>query len=770
MGNRFSTSPGSHRPEAQSQAGRAPDAFGPERAHATTSTTLTALDRRSLLRGLAGAGLGLVIGVQLPRRAAAQSGAATAMSGGAGEAVGTFAPNAFIRIAPDSTVTVLIKHIEFGQGPYTGLATLVAEELDADWEQMRAEAAPADTELYKNLAFGVQGTGGSTAMANSYEQMRKAGATARAMLVAAASAAWGVPAAEIAIESGSITHKGTGKAAKFGEFADAASRLEPPENVTLKDPKAFRLIGTDLPKLDTSAKTTGAAMFTIDVDKPGMLTVLIAHPPAFGATVKAVDDKAALAVPGVVAVKTLPQGVAVYAEKFWAAKTARDVLDIAWDTSKAETRSTSEILTLYTEAAAKPGRIVKQRGAELGAANDGSKTIEAEYVFPYLAHAPMEPLDCVIEADADGCQVMAGSQMQTIDQAAIAQVLGLRPETVSITTMLAGGSFGRRATPNADIAVEAAHAAKAFASKRPLKLLWTREDDIRGGRYRPAYVHRLKGRIDAAGNIVGWQQTIVGQSIMEGTPFASMMKDGIDPTMIEGAEDLPYVIPNFQVDVHKLDVGIPVLWWRSVGHSVTGFSTETFIDELLALAGKDAVEGRLAMLGENTRHAGVLREVARMADWGGKVPEGRARGVAVHKSFNSYVAQIAEVSVGKDSAGKEKAPRVHKVWCAVDCGIAVNPNIVRAQMEGGIGYGLGAALYNAITLSGGKVQQGNFDTYRSLRINEMPDVEVSIIKSGEAPTGVGEPGVPPIAPAVANAWAKLTGTRVRKLPFVDIPA
>ncbi len=714
------------------------------------------VDRRTILRTMAASGAGLVLGLQLAVPAAAQSGAAKVIAGDG--TAGTFAPNAFVRIAPDSTVTVLIKHIEFGQGPYTGLTTLVAEELDADWAQMRATSAPADTNLYKNLAFGVQGTGGSTAIANSFEQMRKAGAAARSMLVAAAASAWGVPAAEITVTKGVIRHSGSNKAGSFGEFAAAAAKLEPPVDVKLKAPADFTLIGTDLHKLDTTEKSTGAAVFTIDVKKPGMLTVLVAHPPRFGAVPKEIDDRAARNVKGVVDVKALPAGVAVYAENFWAAKQGRDALVVTWDETKAETRSTTDIVKLFAEAASKQGQVVAQRG-KLDP-RDGEKTVNAEYVFPYLAHAPMEPLDCVIEAGSDGCDVWAGSQFPTIDQAAIAQVLGLRPENVRITTMLAGGSFGRRATPNADIAVEAANAAKLLGRKVPLKVLWTREDDIQGGRYRPFNVQRLSGSVDSSGNITSWQHTIAGQSIMEGTMFASMMKDGVDPVMIEGAYDLPYDIPNFEVSVHKMTVGVPVLWWRSVGHSITAFSTETFLDELLALGGKDPVAGRLALLGKHPRPSAVLKEVAERAGWGVKVPEGRARGVAVHKSFNSYVAQIAEVSMGP-----EKLPRVHKVWCAVDCGVAVNPNIIRAQMEGGIGYGLGAALFDAITLDQGRVVQTNFDTYRSLRIEEMPEVEVSIIKSAEPPTGVGEPGVPPIAPAVANAWAKLTGNRVRQLPF-----
>ena len=716
-------------------------------------------DRRAVLKGGAAVGAGLILGMFLPVRAKAQSGAAAVLKGDG--AAASFAPNAFVRIAPDSTVTVMVKHLEMGQGPLTGLTTLVAEELDADWAQMRGELAPADTANYKNLAFGMQGTGGSTAIANSYEQMRKAGATARAMLVAAAADAWKVSAGEITVEAGVISHKASNRTAKFGDFAEAASKLTPPTDVTLKSPENFRLIGTDRPKLDSRDKSTGKAKFTIDMQRPDMLTVLIARPPLFGAKLKSFDDKDARAVPGVVDVKQIPQGVAVYAKGFWAASQGREALKVEWDESGAETRSSSEIIAEYRSTAATPGRVAAVSGDAEGALKKETKILEAEYVFPFLAHGPMETLNFVIEADASGGEAWAGTQLQTVDQATVAQILGCRPEELKLNTLLAGGSFGRRATPAADVAAEAAQAAKALGRKQALRLMYTREDDIRGGFYRPLFVHRLKGAVDKDGNISAWDQVIVGQSIMEGTPFAMMMKDGMDPTVSEGADDAPYAIPNKRVTTHQVKLAVPPLWWRSVGHTHTAYVVETFLDELLALAGKDAVEGRLALLGDkNPRHAGVLRKVAEMANWGGPVPEGRARGVAVHKSFNTYVAEIAEVSIGAD-----KLPRVHKVWCAVDCGVAVNPNIIRAQMEGGIGYGLGHALHAAVTLEKGRVVETNFDTYRSLRINEMPEVEVAIVKSAEAPTGVGEPGVPPVAPAVANAWAKLTGTRVRQLPF-----
>jgi isoquinoline 1-oxidoreductase beta subunit len=716
--------------------------------------------RRAFLAGSAG----LVIGLYLPRVGRAEAAAPDALRADAAGLAGQFAPNAFVRIAPDDLVTVLSKHLEMGQGPYSGLAAIVAEELDADWSQMRAEAAPADVDKYKNLAFGMQGTGGSTAIANSYEQLRMAGATARALLVAAAAQAWGVPAAEISVERGRVRHAVSGKESGFGALAGVAATLPSPHDVTLKDPKDFRLIGTDLPRLDMQAKSTGKAMFTLDVRLPDMVVALVAHPAQFGATVASFDDTATRAVKGVLDVKQVPQGVAVYAENSWAAIKGRAELKIAWDTSKAELRPTAQIIAEYSEAAKEPGLPVAAKGDLDTVFAGAAPTLQADFVFPYLAHAPMEPLDAVIvKAEDGGIDVFMGSQMQTMDQQVVAGTLGVPPETVRINTLFAGGSFGRRAQPGSPYTAEAAAVFKAFGGARPVKHFWTREDDIRGGYYRPIYVHRLKGWLED-GAIAGWDQTIVGQSIMAGTPFEAMMKDGVDPTSVEGARDLPYSIPNHRVTVHNMKTGVPVLWWRSVGSTHTGFTTETFVDELLAALGKDPVEGRLALLGDSPRHAGVLRRVAEMADWGATPSDGRMRGVALHKSFDTYVAEVAEVSVGPDGM-----PKVHKVWCAVDCGVPVTPNVIRAQMEGGIGYGLGAVLFNELTLGEeGRIVQSNFHDYRSIRIGEMPDIEVDVIRSTEAPTGVGEPGVPPIGPAVANAWRQLTKEPVRRLPIRSV--
>jgi isoquinoline 1-oxidoreductase beta subunit len=713
------------------------------------------LSRRQFVQSTALTGAALVIGLRLdPRPAAA--------------ADKVFAPNAFVRIAPDNTVTILAKHIELGQGSYTGLATILAEELDADWSQVRVEAAPADVFRYKNSKLSgiipVQGTGGSTSISNSWQQLREAGARAREMLVRAAAREWAVAPSEIAVERGVVSHGPSGRRATFGELAPKAARLRPAAHVTLKDPKDFKLVGKLLPRLDGVAKTDGSAKFTIDLSLPGMLTALIARPPQFGATVKSFDDTAARAVKGVTHVVQVPSGVAVVATGFWAARKGRDALRVTWDVRRAETRGSDDLYAAYRVLGGRPGRSARRDGDATAALRDAVKVLEAHYEFPYLAHAPMEPLDAVVRLSADGCDVWTGSQLPTIDKLAVARVLPTLPNRVRLHTMLAGGSFGRRATPNGEVVAEAAAVAKAIGGDQPVKLVWTREDDIQGGRYRPLYVHRLRGGLDAKGNIVGWEHRIVGQSILKGTPGAFLrVKNGIDPLSVEGATSLPYAVPNLSVELHTTDVGVPVLWWRSVGSTHTAFSTETFLDELAAAAGRDPLELRRALLAAHPRHLATLNLAAEKAGWGQPLPTGRARGIALHESFDTVVAQVAEVSRRPDGL-----PRVERVVCAVDCGTAVNPDVVRSQMEGGIGFGLAGALWSEITLVRGRPRERNFDDYRPLRIGEMPAVEVHIVPSGAQPTGVGEPGVPPIAPAVANALFHLTGQRVRRLPFARL--
>jgi len=723
--------------------------------------------RRAFLKVIAATSAGFTLGF-VTGDAAAQTSAPGKTAGDA--AAGAFTPNAFVRIGKNNRVTVIVKHLEMGQGTFTGLPTLVADELDADWSQIDVEGAPADAKLYNNLLWGTaQGTGGSTAMANSFEQYRQAGAAARTMLVAAAAQRFNVPADSLGVKNGVVSHA-SGKKATFGELADAAAKQPVPHSVQLKDAKDFVYIGKSVPRTDARAKSNGSAMFTQDVKLQGLATALVAHPPKFGAKVKSFDSKAVQSVSGVHYVIEIPTGVAVLASNFWAAKKGRDALKIEWDDSGAFKNSSADILAEYKRLAGTPGKVVRNDGDAAKAMGGAAKTLEAAYEFPYLAHAAMEPMNCVVKLDKDRCEVWNGEQFQTGDQGAVAQVVGLKPEQVFLNQLFAGGSFGRRASSMSDYVVEAAWIAKGLAVMGkggiPVKLVWTREDDMTRGFYRPVYYETMKGGLDGSGNIVAWQHRIVGQSILAGTAFEKIMvKDGIDATSIEGASTLPYAIPNLFVDLHSPSVGVPVLWWRSVGSTHTAFSTETFIDELALAAGKDPVAFRKALLAKAPKHLSALELVAEKSGWGkplapGNAGEKRGRGVAVHESFNTAVAQVAEVTITKD--GKIK---VDRVVCVVNCGLAVNPDVVRAQMEGGIGYGLSAALYGAITLKDGVVEQTNFNQYQVLRINEMPAVEVYIVPSTEKPTGVGEPGVPPIAPAVANAVAAATGKRLRKLPL-----
>lgn len=714
--------------------------------------------RRAFLAG----GAGLVLSMTLPMpggRLLAQEAAAPA-------AAAAIPPNAFVRIAADDTVTVVVKHIEFGQGPLTGLATLVAEELDADWAQIRGELAPANAQFYGNAALGgVQGTGGSTAMPSSFMIMRQAGAAARAMLVQAAAEAWGVPAEEITVSKGVIAHAGSGQQSGFGALAEAAAAITPPTEPVLKTPDQWVLIGTDLHKLDTDEKTDGRAIFTLDQYPDGMQVVVVAHPPSFGGTVASVDDAAALAVPGVRAVHQIPQGVAVYADNTFAALRGRDALVVEWDLANAETRSSAQMTQMTAEAARKDGLTVEEAGGDLAAAfaAEGVTLHEAEFDFPFLAHAPLETLDGLITVSGGKAHASYGSQFPGMDQPTIAQVLGLDPANVTLDVVLAGGSFGRRAQGDAHLAAELAQVAKA-GGDGTYKLMWTREDDIKGGYYRPLSAHRFRAALDAEGKITAWENVIANQSLLAGTAMEAMLQGGPDATSYEGSTDLPYDLGARRIGWEQTQTGVPVLWWRSVGSTHTAYAVEIFLDELLTAAGKDPVQGRLDLLtGDDPRPRAVIEKVAAMANWQGpNGADGKAYGIGYAKSFGTYVAQIAEV---EDRGGE---PRVTRIWCAVDCGVAVNPNIVKAQMEGGIGFGLGAALFNQITMAeGGAVVESNYDSYRMLRMGEMPDVQVEIIASTADPTGVGEPGVPPIGPAVANAWRALTGQQTRSLPMVQ---
>ncbi|MGE0736553.1 MAG: molybdopterin cofactor-binding domain-containing protein [Alphaproteobacteria bacterium] len=708
--------------------------------------------RQFLKAGVAGAAAFMLAGhVSLGRRARAEH----APKGG------TFDPNVFVKIDANDKVTVLIKHFEMGQGISTGLTSLVAEELDAAWSQMAFEFAPVNAAIYNNLIAGpYQVTGGSTSMANSWEQMRKVGAAARHMLVAAAAAQWRVPAAQITVSNGIVAHAASKRSARFGALAAAAQKLPVPRDVILKKPDEWKLIGTRLPRLDSEAKTDGTTVYSFDVRRPGMLTAVIRRPERFGATVAAFDATAAKQVPGVVDVVHIPMGVAVLAKDTWAALRGRDALKVQWHTDRAENRSSVEIFAEYRGLASGDGINVARRGDAAAGLRRAAKLVEAEFTFPFLAHAPMEPLNGVIELNPGGAEIWAGCQSHSIDQIAVASVLGLRPDQVKINTLMGGGSFGRRSVPVADWLVEMAVLAKVTGGKAPLHVIWTREDDIRGGFYRPMVLHRLKAGLDADGRIAGWQHKIVAKSITLGTPLEQIfITDGVDPSSIKGVSDSPYALTDFSVDLVNAKSPVPVLWWRSVAYSHTAQVMETMIDELAHLAGKDPVAFRLDLLAAHTRHAAVLKLAAEKAGWGRPVAAGRGRGVAVQESFDSYVAIVADIAVSKGDV------KVERITAAVDCGIPVNPDVIVAQVEGAVGFALSAVLRNRITLTDGKVDQGNFDDYEPTRIYEMPAVDVHIVKSAADPTGISESAVPPLAPAIGNAIFAATGKRLRSLPF-----
>lgn len=671
----------------------------------------------------------------------------------------------YVRVGSDNTITVYLRHIEFGQGVSTGLTTIVAEEIDADWSQMRFEHSPADNAKYGNPAFGgMMGTGGSTAIFSSWQQLRAAGASAREMLRQAAAKKFGVDPSAVFMVKGKA--EAGGKSATYGELAAEAAKIAPPDvkSLTYKDASAYEFIGKErdaakgFGRLDTPDKVHARAQYALDYRPEGTLTAVLLRSPKFGGKVASVDDAAAKAVKGVTDVVQISNGVAVVASDFWAAKKGRDALKVTWDDSAAEKRSSDAIFADYKKLLAKPGYDARKEGAGAAALKGAGEVVTADFEFPYLAHTPMEPLNCVVEYKPGvSATIHSGSQMPTGDQAAACAVLGLKPEQVTIVTMLAGGSFGRRATPDADLVSEATQVARAINGKAPLKFMWTREDDIRSGKYRPMSVHRMTARLNK-GAIEAWGDRTAVQSIMEGTPF--LPPGATDTSSIEGGFDIPYAIPNISVDLHLVKQPTSVLWWRSVGHTHTAYAKEHFLDVLAKKLGKDPVAYRRELLAKEPRLLGVLNLAAEKAGWDTPLPAGKFRGVAVHHSFSSYVAEVAEVSVNADGSF-----HVDRVVCAVDCGTVINPDIVRAQMEGGIGYGLSAILGEQLTLKDGAPVQSNFYDYAPLRMAQMPKVEVYMVPSTEPPSGVGEPGVPPIGPAVANALLAATGKTYAKLPL-----
>jgi isoquinoline 1-oxidoreductase subunit beta len=706
------------------------------------------MSRRQFIRTGAVVGGGLVLACHIPfgRRSVQAAGA------------GVFAPNAFLRVGTDGSVTVIVNKSEMGQGVYTSLPMLVAEELCCDWKSVRVQAAPVAPE-YNHATFGaIMVTGGSTSVRTEWERLSRAGATAREMLVAAAAREWQVKPEACTAENGVVTGP-EGVRLTYGQLAGKAAQLPVPAEPRLKSQKQRTLLGKPVRRLDSPAKVNGTAVFGIDVQADGMLTALIARPPVFGAKLKQFDPAKALAVPGVQKVVAVEAGVAVVADGFWPARKGRDLLEIAWDEGEWGRLSTPAMREEYARLATTPGLAARREGDAPAVLEKATKRFEAEYEVPYLAHATMEPLNCFVDLKADRCLIRTGSQFQTVDRAAAARVAGLSPEQVTLETTFLGGGFGRRACTGSDFVVEAVQVAKAIG--KPVKVIRTREDDMRAGYYRPLWYDRLAACLDDKGLPLAWRHTIVGQSIITGTPFEqAMVKNGIDDTSVEGAADTPYAIPNLLVELHSPRNGVPVLWWRSVGHSHTAFVVESFLDELAHAAGRDPFQYRRQLLAHHPRNLRVLETAASLAGWGKPLPKGRGRGIAIHESFGSIIAQVAEVTVGQ---GGEV--RVHRVVCVIDCGRIVNPDTIAAQMESGITFGLSAALHGAITLKNGRVEQGNFDDYPLVRMGEMPRVDVHIVPSDQPPGGVGEPGVPPIAPAVANALFAASGARVRSLPL-----
>jgi isoquinoline 1-oxidoreductase subunit beta len=713
-----------------------------------SNLTGTAMQRRDFLKVSVAASGGLLIGFRFPGIGMLAS--AQQSSGKA------FMPNAFVRIGTDERVTVIVNHSEMGQGVYTSLPMLLAEELDADWTKVGYESAPVDPK-YNHPAFGMQMTGGSSSVWSGLDQFRQAGAAARAMLVAAAAQRWKVDAAACRTESGAVFT--SNRKLTYGQLAADAAKLTPPTHVQLKEAKTFKLIGKPIHRLDTPEKLNGKAEFGIDVKLPGMLTAVISRPPIFGAKMKSFDDSRARSMAGVRKIVAVPAGVAVIADTFWQAKTARDAVRVDWEEGSMQNFDTGEMIKDFRQRAKTPGSSVRKDGDAESALASSIKKIEAVYEVPYLSHLMMEPLNCTVDLRADSCEVWTGSQFQTIDRANAAKVAGLPPERVLLHTTFLGGGFGRRANPQSDFVVEAVHVAKATGA--PVKVIWTREDDMAGGWYRPAFLHAIEGGVDASGNAVSWKSRLVGQSIMAGTPFAAMMMKGkdYDPASVEGVDDLPYAIPNVTVESHQAEIGVPVQWLRSVGHSHTAFAVECFVDELAALAQKDPYQFRRELLQKQPRHLGVLDLAAQKAGWDKPLPKGIGRGIAVHFAFGSYSAHVAEVSV------TEGKVRVHRMVCAIDCGQYVNPGIIAAQTEGGAIFGASAALFQELTFDSGRLRQTNFHTFPVMRMNECPEIETHIVENNEKSGGIGEPGVPCAAPAIANAIFAATGKRIRRLPI-----
>ncbi len=717
--------------------------------------TLTAPSRRTFLQIAAGAGGGLVAAFYLPPTPRfAQAAATQAASTGT-----ALQPNVFVRVTPDNWVTVVIGHTEMGQGASTVLPMMVAEELDADWQRVRWEQGPTAPEFAHPILHS-QLTGGSLTTPAQFMPQRQAGAAVRAVLVAAAAKRWNVDAATLRTERSRVIDTKGSRSASYGELAAEAVGLPVPEKPVLKDPKHFTIIGKPLPRLDGPAKADGSAIFGIDVYVPNMLTAVVAHAPLFGGKARGFDATKTKAVPGVVQVVEIPTGIAVVAKDFWAAKKGRDVLTVDWDPVLGERLSSDDQRIAYQKLLDVPGMPAKSVGDVSAATKTAARTITGDYFLPYLAHAPMEPLGAVVDIRPDRAELWISTQWPGGNQDVAAEMLGLKKEQVTVHTTLTGGGFGRRSFPGHDFVREAIQIGQA--TKAPVKLIWTREDDIKGGAYRPAAAARMTATLDAKGTVTSIANRIVVQSIIITTPFAKLMiKDGIDPVSVEGsAFDMPYAIPNSATDLHTPDYQVPVTWMRSVGHSFNAFIKETFIDDLAHAARQDPVAFRRGLLTGKPRFLTVLDAAAKAAGWSTPPEKGVARGLALHESYGAVVANIVEASV---SATRQLT--IHRVVCAIDCGLVINPDLVKAQMESGIVFSLSSALFGEITLRKGVVDQGNFDDYPLVRMHQTPKIDVVLIDSREPPAGAGEPGAACIAPALGNAIFAATGERIRTLPL-----
>jgi isoquinoline 1-oxidoreductase beta subunit len=703
------------------------------------------LSRRGFLKAGISAGGGLLLGFHVP--------SSGRLARAASEAAQTKL-NSWVRIARDGTVTIIVGQSEMGQGIMTSIPMIIADELEAEWAKVRTEPAPADPAYGDPMRGGEQSTNGSRSIRNMLTLWRRAGAAAREMLVSAAAKQWDVSPDDCVAEQNAVIHRPSGRKLGYGELAARAAELPVPKEPKLKSPEQFRFIGKAVARVDTPDKVTGRGIYGIDVKVPGLLVANVQRCPVFGGKVASFDATKAKAVKGVRDVVQVSSGVAVVANSYWAAKKGREALKITWDEGPNAQLTSAEITRLYREAAKQPGPVARKEGDAAGVLTGAAKTLDAVYEVPFLAHATMEPMNCTAHVRNDQCEVWVGTQNQTGTQRTAMRISGLPRESVKVNTMLLGGGFGRRGEQ--DFVADAVETSKAVGA--PVKVIWSREDDIQHGHYRPATYNVMRAALDEHGTPLAWLHRIVAPSI--GAQHGRPLKDGIDSLMTEGAANLPYSIANLQVEYIYKDLGIPVGFWRSVGASQNAFITESFIDEVAAAAKKDPFEFRRDLLGKAARHKGVLELAAEKGNWGKPLPQGRFRGIAVAFSYGSYAAEVAEVSIQKD--GKV---RVHRVVCAIDCGIFVNPDTVKAQVEGSIVWGLTAALYGAITIDKGRVQQSNFHDYPMLRINEMPTVEVHIIPSNEPAGGVGEPGVPPLAPAVCNAIFAGTGKRIRKLPI-----